>query len=257
MRLSHETPVNITHLSHVINDYEYALVHLFEDWKGYYNYMRCSVDIGRTVYLDNSLYELKKAFDTERYVYWIKQLEPTYFIIPDAYNYAENLELYHQFMDQHKKTVAKFGKIAVVHATNEMELQDCYKYFDAMLGEDDIIAFTYGDPGIGHNRVENIKNLYNAGIINTNRKHHVLGSLYPTEFAEYKDMPFIYSGDTSLPVIASWLGNKLETLKHKPKETINEIFGNNKEFDRDLLRENINFFRQMCGLEPSDESAVY
>ena len=53
MLVSHETPISFLEESREYNDYDYALVHLFETHPEYYSFFKCSLGMGREVLLDN------------------------------------------------------------------------------------------------------------------------------------------------------------------------------------------------------------
>jgi len=59
MLVSHESPISILDKSQSYNDYDYALVHLFETHPQYYDYFKNSVKLGREVLLDNSIFNLE------------------------------------------------------------------------------------------------------------------------------------------------------------------------------------------------------
>ena len=63
MLVSHESPISILEESKQYNDYDYALVHLFETQPEYLNFFKRSLAAGREVLLDNSIFELGKAFE--------------------------------------------------------------------------------------------------------------------------------------------------------------------------------------------------
>ena len=68
MKVSHECPISILKQSLGFCDYQYCLVHLTKTHPDYYNHYK-SV---RTVYnqellLDNSIFELGKAFDSQEF----------------------------------------------------------------------------------------------------------------------------------------------------------------------------------------------
>ena len=65
MLISHEVPISILQESRKFNDYDYALVHLFETEPEYYDYFVDSLKQGRKVILDNSIFELGTAFDSK------------------------------------------------------------------------------------------------------------------------------------------------------------------------------------------------
>ena len=86
IKLSHECPISLFEESKIFNDYDYALVHLFEQLpeKEYYQFYRDAVKANRHVILDNSIFELGEAFDAKKFAFWVSRLEPTEYIIPDA-----------------------------------------------------------------------------------------------------------------------------------------------------------------------------
>ena len=84
IQISHEVPFALLNDSRSFNNYDYALVHLFEEYTEYFHFFVESLEQGRKVILDNSVFELEEAFDADRFAYWINQLKPTEYIIPDV-----------------------------------------------------------------------------------------------------------------------------------------------------------------------------
>ena len=84
IQVSHESPICMLDKSHLYNDYDYALVHLFDDYPQYYDHFKKSLQQDRKVYLDNSIFELGKSFNNKKYIEWINKLNPTYYIVPDV-----------------------------------------------------------------------------------------------------------------------------------------------------------------------------
>ena len=88
MKVSHELPNNMLHMSKEINDYEYCLPHLMDDNLNLYEYrdyfLQAKKD-GRYIIMDNSLHELGKAYAEDRLHYWIEKLKPDEFIVPDVW----------------------------------------------------------------------------------------------------------------------------------------------------------------------------
>ena len=84
MLLSHECPISLLEKSRQFNDYDYALVHLFEEIPEYYDFFVESLKQGRQVILDNSIFELGTAFNSDKFFDWVNKLKPTEYIIPDA-----------------------------------------------------------------------------------------------------------------------------------------------------------------------------
>ena len=50
-----------------------------------YNILEDAKEYGRYIIMDNSLHELGEAYDYDRLKYWIKELEPDEFIVPDVW----------------------------------------------------------------------------------------------------------------------------------------------------------------------------
>ena len=215
MKISHEVPTQLLELSRSFNDYDYALVHLFEINPDYYNFYVESLKQGRMVILDNSAYELGKSFDVEKFYYWIDQLNPTWYIIPDDKKDLDNNNKLFEDWLSHKKPANSLS-IGVVHGRDWDEFVENYKkvashcdvisismedwFKDFHVSANSYQSFTWG-------RQEVIRNLSSAEIL-SKKPHHLLGCLLPQEFAYYKLLPNfnLQSIDTSNPVVHGILG---------------------------------------------------
>ena len=82
-KVSHELPINMLNKSYEINDYEYCLPHLLDQNETYRNHFYQAKKDGRYIIMDNSLHELGHSYDEDRLFYWIKELLPNEFIVPD------------------------------------------------------------------------------------------------------------------------------------------------------------------------------
>ena len=89
MLISHEVPKCLFRDSLEFNDYDYALVHLFDKDPEYLAFYKESVKKGRHVLLDNSIFELGEAYDNEQFAKWVDELRPTEYIVPDALEDAD------------------------------------------------------------------------------------------------------------------------------------------------------------------------
>ncbi len=212
-QISHEVPLSLLEDSLEFNDYQYCLVHLLEISPKYHAHFRECVQKGVKVLLDNSLFELGKAFDEERFADWVSHLRPDEYIIPDSMDdYLGTRRMAISWMDKYNHLPGK--KIAVVHGRDYHEVVACYKTLDA-LGIDKL-AFSFGcrrysinRPYMDRNqarmlgRIELMNRLLKNGVINTDKPHHLLGAGLPQEFTFYKDKKFdwIESLDTSSPVV--------------------------------------------------------
>ena len=150
IEVSHESPIQFLNKSLEYNDYDYALVHLFERFPEYYEFYRDSVyDRNRKVYLDNSIFELGESFDESKYAKWIGKLNPTYYIVPDALEDANmTVNKFIGFIEQYDKNFTSCGHstrlkpmtIGVVQGTDWYELTECYKFMSSMA---DMIAISF------------------------------------------------------------------------------------------------------------------
>ena len=219
-KVSHELPINMLDQSYEINDYEYCLPHLLDQNKIYEEHFRYARERGRYIIMDNSLHELGKAYDTDRLRYWIDELEPDEFIVPDVWQDTTatlvNAKSWIQVELPECTT-----KVAVVQAQNYHEAFECYNILK-MQGYKKI-AFSYGadwyadmfphpNPLVGKmmGRIMTLSKMYKSKIIEDGHRVHLLGCALPQEFSYYADFPFIESIDTSNPVI-----HGLEGVKYK------------------------------------------
>ena len=221
MLVSHESPIEFLEESRNYNDYDYALVHLFETNPEYYSFFKVSKTLGREVLLDNSIFELGKAFDSKKFVKYIKELEPTYYVVPDVLeNSQATMSSFHKFRLEYPDLPGL--KIGVVQGKTYQELVDCYRYMAAMA---DYIAISF-DYSWYHNVTESSANpqtkfytlekqsrgrrrlismLQDDKIWDYNKPHHLLGCSLASEFKHYKWERSIRSLDTSNPVVAGIL----------------------------------------------------
>ena len=218
MKISHESPLCLLDRSRSYNDYDYALVHLFETEPTYYQFFKDSVAQGRNVLLDNSIFELGTTFDPDKYAYWIKELKPTEYIIPDVLE--DTLGTMDNALDWKEKYSNLPGKtIGVVQGKSYEDIVQCYDYLDNIIGVDKIaISFDYSyyleicpHPnkwmGYALGRVQTLTRLLQDGVINTEKPHHLLGCALPIEFMFYrKEFKWLESLDTSNPIVHALLG---------------------------------------------------
>ena len=216
MKISHEAPLSLMPQSHKFNDYDYALVHLFEEIPEYYDFFVDSLKQGRQVILDNSIFELGTAFDSDKFFDWVNKLKPTEYIIPDALE--DCLTTMDNALDWKEKYIDKISteckSIGVVQGKNYNELVQCYDYLDNVINVDKIaISFDYSyyldicphpNKWMGYvlGRVQTLTQLQQDGIINTKKPHHLLGCALPIEMLFYREgFEWIESMDTSNPIV--------------------------------------------------------
>lgn len=259
MKISHETPISMLQESVSFNDYDYALVHLFEKEPLYYEYFQQALSCGRHVILDNSIFELGTAFDSDRFAYFINELKPTEYIIPDVLEDSIGTMLScEQFLNKYADLPGK--KIGVVQGKSLNELEACYHYLDKIAKVDKIaISFDYSyyRKVVPHpnkwmsfvmGRVATLGKLLKHNIINKDKPHHLLGCSLPIEFMFYRGWDWIESLDTSSPIVHGLLGIEYEMVGLVNKESIKlaDLIGAvpNVTQRRAIIR-NVNYFRRI------------
>ena len=215
--VSHESPLQLLSKSRSYNDLDYALVHLFDTHPDYLQFFKDSLNVySREVLLDNSLFELGKAFDSKRYIARVEELKPTMMIVPDVFQDSQGtMDSYTNFVGEYGKTLADLGtiKIGAVHGRTWQELLNCYRY---MADNTDLVAISFDFEyfqltGEGKTRPEKaisgrqrfISQLIDRGAWAWNKPHHLLGCSLPQEFSYYRNNNIysIRSVDTSNPIV--------------------------------------------------------
>ena len=85
MKVSHEVPLCLLEDSKKFNDYDYILPHLLDEEPAYLDYFLKAKAEGRYIIMDNSLHELGEAYNHERLLHWIHEIQPNEFIVPDVW----------------------------------------------------------------------------------------------------------------------------------------------------------------------------
>ena len=85
MKVSHEVPRCLLLASQEFNDYDYCLPHLLDQDEEYKQYFYDAKKSGRYIIMDNSLHELGESYDNDRLLYWVGELKPNEFIVPDVW----------------------------------------------------------------------------------------------------------------------------------------------------------------------------
>lgn len=208
MLISHESPLCLLEKSKEYNDYDYALVHLFEKYPAYFDFFKESIKT-RKMYLDNSVFELGKAFDPDRFKKYCDifagiNCDNFYYIVPDCLGDMEGT------IEQFKSFDYNRGhRIGVVQGNTLDSVMECFKF---MRSRADIVAVSFGypffleSPGSTvcekcmNGRISLMDELKRIGLLQ-GVKVHLLGCYLPQEFRHYKDWEEIVSLDTSNPVV--------------------------------------------------------
>lgn len=258
IKVSHEVPLQLLSLSELFNDYLYCLPHLLDLHPDYETYFREAKKAGKYIIMDNSLHELGEAYNTKRLLYWVNELEPNEFIVPDVWENA-HLSVRNAKQWAEIQLPENTLKVAVVQGKNQTEFAtsyQSYKWFGYRK-----IAFSYGASWFAETfnhpniyiskmigRLKTITNLYKYNVIGDYDNVHLLGCNLPQEFLYYKDFPFIKSIDTSNPIIHGLEGIRYSEggLLHKSSQKIDENF--TQEVSQDQINNilhNVNMFRKI------------
>ena len=278
IRVSHEMPMYLLRNSYEEkhNDYGYTLVHLFEENKEYYNYYVNSLKKGRTVYLDNSIFELGKAFDVKRFVYWLNKLakdsqsDNIVYIIPDVLDNApQTIMNVKSFINEYKDLPGR--RMAVLQGSTFKDLLMCYNSYKEF-GVIDLYGVSFNSKAyndslsyikddlsrwkIGRQSFIKMLLLYDPNL--RENSLHLLGCALPDEYKYYTmDEPqlekYIYSLDTSNPIVHGLLGIRYEGnygLKTKKLTKLVDLLNvptPSKEIN-DIIDYNVKRFKEMNNL---------
>ena len=261
IKISHEVPFCLLEKSREFNDYDYCLPHLMDESEEYRNFFYESKKMGRYIVMDNSLHELGEAYNTERLLYWIDEIEPNEFIVPDVWeDYAASVRNAKQWATV--KMPVNTTKVAVVQAKSLHEAILCTQTYKDLGYKK--IAYSYGasyyndlaphpdkDFGKAIGRFIALSKMIEKGILYNSDRIHLLGTANPIEFGLYKNINCIESIDTSNPVMAGiekrvyyQLG-----LSPKPVANMNKYQDVSEDFiETELIEYNIRKFREINNL---------
>ena len=280
MKVAHEAPLDIMSTIREYTDYDYILPHLLDEYPEYEKFFRESKEMGRYIIMDNSLAELGYAYDFNRLKYWLHEIKPNEFIVPDVWeNTNETLsqaKYWKSYENQYKEELKDVTFVAVVQAKNYEKACLCYQSLKELGYKK--IAFSYGaewylsfgydgdlnykktwEPGEKEfyralGRKKTLNNMLEEGYIENNDRVHLLGCAYPGEFKDYvygregSKYKFIETIDTSNPVMAGLEGIIYDNgfWFNKPKPNINSHF--NKEtpfYALQIIKFNIKKFKRL------------
>ncbi len=263
MRIAHEAPLTIFDKVQSVTDYDYALVHMFEDNQTYLDKFLSASAKGRHVILDNSVFELEEAFDSDRFLYWINKTHPTEYIIPDVLEdsagtvqrLGEWLALYQPQVKTNSKT------IGVIQGTDFDDIVWCY---NAIAPKVDKVAISFDysfmcpeknyTPATRcevfmRGRQKLITDLLKYNVIDQSKPHHLLGCFLPQEFIAYKDYKWVDTIDTSNPVVHGINGISYEPYGLREKVKTKLIDYMDEELTPEQIHTimtNITKFKEFC-----------
>ena len=257
VKVSHEVPICLLNKSRDFNDYDYCLPHLLDENLKYRRFFTKSKEDGRYIIMDNSLHELGKAYDSSRLLYWISELRPNEFIVPDVWEDMKgSVKNAEEWVDIELPVGVE--KVAVIQAKTLHEAFECTKIYKKLGYKK--IAYSYGasyyndicphpnkDLGKALGRIYVISTLHKQGILTDNDRVHLLGCAVPQEFGWYQRIECIESIDTSNPIMSTLEGIPYKDfgLDEKPIININDSIerAEASDFDKKLLDKNIKKFR--------------
>lgn len=254
--ISHEIPLAlIDDHQDKISDYMYVLLHkMIEDPV----YAQKAYDYKGMVYLDNSCFELGASLDNDVLYEYCNTLNPTVVILPDVLGDRKaTIERTFEFLDKYPH-VSNYG-MAVAQGSNPDELIDCYAEFRDYRNENELDLYMIGIPFVyswvekspaaqAHARIQLLELMDKRRIIDRSRMHHLLGTWQALEFNFYRDYDWVYSIDTSNPIMAAIDGSRYTNsgLFQKPKANFDSAYHLTEgDIDMDLLYYNVESFRRI------------
>jgi hypothetical protein len=227
----------------------------------------------RHVLLDNSMFELREAFEPSKFTEWINTLKPNEYIVPDVFSDKQaTIDSFENWKENFEPNInCNATKIGVIQGQNFQEMIDCYLY---MARNADKIAVSFECQYFHHigfsldpeatvwqrlmaGRQKFIRDLQSNGIWAWNKPHHLLGCALPQEFTAYNSIVNIVTIDTSNPVVAGMHGVKYnqEGLKDKITTKLADILDHDvTDEQRELIDYNLNRFRKINGIERNQDA---
>lgn len=213
-KISHEIPKQLFPFHDLISDYPYVLGHLLNKDKEYADFYKDKLATTPYSILDNSAFELGQSIPLEELAQLCDEYKPTHLVLPDKVNdYKVTLDNAKEYLAKYKVEGQKY--VGVCQGDNFDEIYDCMSYYISQ--GVDIVALPFdliekSDYVTVRFRFLQwwFKNKFKAHEASS-LKIHLLGTLNPIEFELFKGQTvadYIYSVDTSSPIINGWVGNE-------------------------------------------------
>lgn len=252
--ISHEIPLDlIDKHQDIISDYMFVLLHKAKEDENYLRKVCRYRDDGGMIYLDNSCFELGEAMSDELLHEYFEIIQPNIVILPDVL--GDKDKTVERTLDCIKKYpyMSNYG-MAVIQGATPDEMIECYNQFRVldeieMIGIPFVFSWVPKVPQIqAQARIDLLERMVKENIIDDFLDHHLLGTWQAKEFTHYRDYSWIYSIDTSNPVMAALDGIKYNYLGIvvKPQSTFDSTY-HLKEIDinMELLYHNVKAFRRI------------
>jgi len=249
--ISHEFPLAL--MDDSVNDYLYVLLHKYLEDEEYRNKAIAYRKRGGLVYLDNSCYELGESLDSDVLYQTFRELNSQIVVLPDVLG-DKKATIHRTISFLLKYPDYRENYMLVVQGATEKEFIECYHMlspmFDCMIGIPFVFSWLPKDPHIqAQGRIDLLRKMVDENIINTKKKHHLLGTWQAREFCNYREYEWIYSVDTSNPVMAAIEGISYISnfgINEKPKATFESSYLlTERDINMNLLYNNVNEFRSI------------
>jgi hypothetical protein len=284
MKIAHEAPLFLYEESRTFNDYDHAIVPLFNQDEEYYEFFVESLKQGREVILDNE--STIEPLDVVDFVGWIRKLykdakigedSNLTYIIPNIQNDADgSLRSAKEFFRRFKKIPAR--PLAVIQGMTFIELfknyHDMYPLADKIGIPSNSPAYeTFFDvlkPDIPQlekwtqGREVFIEELFHAGWMTKEKPLHLYDAAYPDEFGYYTHhhselATFFETANTADPIVQGMNAVEYSPLiDARKKEAANFLYVTKEKESKNvrIVRQNIKMFRTINFLPPRIEARV-
>lgn len=251
--ISHEIPKQLFSEHDKISDYPYVLGHLLNKDKEYADFYKSKLASSSYSILDNSAFELGESIPLEELAELCNEYKPTHLVLPDKVNdYRVTLDNAKEYLAKYKVKDQKY--MGVCQGDTFDEIYSCMSYY---LSEDiDIIALPFDLIEKSDYITVRFRflqwwykhkfKLHEAIAL----KIHLLGTLNPVEFELFKGQSiadYIYSIDTSSPIINGWVGNEFTEhglLAPKPSLKLADNLDTKLEKEQiELIYKNVKTFK--------------
>ena len=268
IKTSFESPIKMLDKSFYYNDYDYLLYHLL-DIPEYMDFAIKSKMFDRMSILDNSAYELGENYDIEKFVEMIKEVLPTYYILPDVIGSIEKtVKNTKDFITKYGIKIGKSLPMGVIQGSTIEEFIDMHNmYIDLGVRYIAIphapkIFMKWGkekQPEYSNAKCQGLGRLIlldelEKKVIDGSCKYHILGVTLPQEINGFKRKPYINTIDTSNPILNGMLGITYKqgniknsyTLTKKPAQKMQSMMYDDITLDQErCILKNINNFKEM------------
>jgi hypothetical protein len=257
--ISHEIPLAlIDDHQKKISDYMYVLLHKLIEDEVYAQKAMDHVKSHGMIYMDNSCYELGASLSDDLLYEWCEKLGPDIVVLPDVLGDRDTtLARTFGFLDKYPH-VANYG-MAVAQGSSPKELIDCYaelrdyrsEHGDpiTMIGIPFVFSWVEKTPAKqAAERISLLELMDERRIIDRNRRHHLLGTWQANEFNHYRNYNWVWSLDTSNPIMAAIDGEAYTDIGvfHKPMATFDSVYHlTERDINMDLLYSNVDKFRRI------------